>query len=78
LSLQAILSTLNPEGRGRHRSATLRGHGRGAACESPRRAIHPEIRQCRIEGLRPGLSSCQHRDAPLRPCSSSCQARRAL
>src|SRR5271170_1534433 len=34
-------------------------HGRGAACESPYRAIHPESPQCGIEGLRPSLPRCQ-------------------
>jgi hypothetical protein len=33
--------------------------GRGAACESPCRAIHPEIPQRGIEGLRPNLPRCQ-------------------
>src|SRR5271156_5369880 len=35
-------------------------HGRGAACESPCRAIHPEIPRCGIEGLRPSLPGRQH------------------
>jgi len=34
--------------------------GRGAACESPCRAIHPEIRRRRIEGLRPSSPRRQH------------------
>jgi hypothetical protein len=36
-------------------------HGRGAACESRCSAIHPEDRQCRLEGLRPSLPRCHAR-----------------
>src|SRR5271168_784220 len=41
-------------------------HGRGAACESPYRAIHPEIPQCGSEGLRPSLPRRQQHATPAR------------
>ena len=36
--------------------------GRGAACESRCSAIHPEIPQCGMEGLRPSLPRCWPHD----------------
>jgi hypothetical protein len=44
----------------RHSAARLGFSSRGAACESPCRAIHPEIPRCGIEGLRPSLSRRSH------------------
>ena len=58
-SLPPPTAPFNP----RHLTAprSTRKVGRGAACESPRTAIHPEIPRCGIEGPRPSLPQRQPR-----------------
>jgi hypothetical protein len=50
--------------------------GRGAACESPDGAIHPEIPPCGIEGQRPSLPSRRPRRRFVVPISKSPSFRR--